>query len=176
MAPIQVLTNNLLYDFLADRAADGQRRRGCHQPSAPLGDRQDRPLGILCIGPISSLFDYVTFATLYWLLGASTPAQQHLFQTGWFLESLLSQTLIVHVIRTRKIPFIQSRGSTALITTGVAICLAGIWLPYSPLAAPLGLVSPPGVFWVLLLADSPWLLLSRPCAARPWLVRRFAID
>ncbi|EHP39495.1 magnesium-translocating P-type ATPase [Cupriavidus basilensis OR16] len=174
MAPIQVLTNNLLYDFSqtalpTDNVDDDAVSRPRRWEIGKLGRY------ILCIGPISSLFDYITFATLYWGLGASTPAQQHLFQTGWFLESLLSQTLIVHVIRTRNIPFVQSRGSTALIATTLAICLIGIWLPYSPLAAPLGLVSAPGTFWLFL----PPIILGYCCltyALRGWLIRRLSID
>jgi len=174
MAPIQVLTNNLLYDFSqtalptdnVDEAAISRPRRW---EIGKLGRY------ILCIGPISSLFDYITFAALYWVLGASTPAQQNLFQTGWFLESLLSQTLIVHVIRTRRIPFLQSRGSPALIATTLAICVAGVWLPYSPLAPSLGLVPPPGVFWGLLVP-----ILCGYCfltyALRGWLVQRLSID
>ncbi|WP_020207159.1 cation transporting ATPase C-terminal domain-containing protein, partial [Cupriavidus sp. WS] len=130
---------------------------------------------ILCIGPISSVFDYLTFAALYWVLGASTPAQQNLFQTGWFLESLLSQTLIVHVIRTRRIPFVQSRASNALIATTLAICAAGVWLPYSPLAQPLGLVPLPATFWLLAVP-----ILAGYCsltyALRGWLLRRLSID
>ncbi|WP_220810823.1 magnesium-translocating P-type ATPase [Cupriavidus sp. UME77] len=174
MAPIQVLTNNLLYDFSqtalpTDNVDDDAVSRPRRWEIGKLGRY------ILCIGPISSVFDYITFATLYWILGANTPAQQHLFQTGWFLESLLSQTLIVHVIRTRYIPFVQSRGSTALIATTLAICLIGIWLPNSPLATPLGLLPPPGMLWLFL----PPIILGYCCLTytlRGWLIRRFSID
>ncbi|WP_454720773.1 MULTISPECIES: magnesium-translocating P-type ATPase [Cupriavidus] len=174
MAPIQVLTNNLLYDFSqtalptdnVDETAIGRPRRW---EIGKLGRY------ILCIGPISSLFDYLTFAALYWVLGASTPAQQHLFQTGWFLESLLSQTLIVHVIRTRRIPFVQSRASNALSATTLAICAAAAWLPYSPLAQPLGLVPPPAMFWLLVI---PILIgyCGLTYALRGWLLQRLSID
>ena len=72
---------------------------------------------------------------------------ESLFHTGWFVESLLTQTLIVHIIRTNRIPFIQSRASAAMITTTVAVMAVAVFLPYSPLAATLGLVPLPPVFW-----------------------------
>src|SRR6202007_1920346 len=112
MAPIQVLTNNLLYDFLqttipTDNVDD-------EYIAAPRRwDIRNITKFMLCLGPISSIFDYVTYGTLLSLFSAwSNPS---LFQTGWFVESLLTQTLIIHVIRTAKIPFLQSRASNALI-------------------------------------------------------------
>jgi P-type Mg2+ transporter len=75
-----------------------------------------------------------------------------LFQTGWFVESLLTQTLIIHVIRTNKIPFLQSRASWPLIVTSAAIMLIGAWLPVSPIGQWLGFVPLPTLFWPLLLA------------------------
>lgn len=133
MAPIQFLTNNLLYDFSQTALpTDNVDQEALARPRRWEVGKVRRY--ILCMGPISSIFDYLTFAALYWWLGASSPAQASLFQTGWFLESLLSQTLIVHVIRTSRIPFLESRGSAALLATTVAICLLGAWLPYSPLA------------------------------------------
>jgi Mg2+-importing ATPase len=75
-----------------------------------------------------------------------------LFQTGWFVESLLTQTLIIHVIRTNKIPFLQSRASWPLIVTSSAIMLVGAWLPYSPIGMWLGFVPLPALYWPLLLA------------------------
>ena len=97
------------------------------------------------IGPISSIFDYATFALMWFFFGAkafgspgSSPAAQaslvSLFQTGWFVESLLTQTLIVHIIRTRKIPFLQSHASGALLFATLVVMAIGIWLPFSPLA------------------------------------------
>ncbi|CAG9165962.1 Magnesium-transporting ATPase, P-type 1 [Cupriavidus laharis] len=150
MAPIQLLTNNLLYDI--------------SQTALPTDNVDDMALlrprrwevgkvrrYILCLGPVSSLFDYLTFAGLYWWLGASTPAGAPLFQTGWFLESLLSQTLVVHIIRTSRIPFVGSRASTPLLAATAAICLLGAWLPYSPLARILHLHEPPSSLWMMLV-------------------------
>jgi len=174
MAPIQVLTNNLLYDF--------------SQTALPTDNVDDDALAsprrweigkigryILCVGPISSVFDYVTFAVLFWQFGASTPAQASLFQTGWFLESLLSQTLVVHVIRTRKVPFLQSRPSTALLLTTLGICAFGVWLPFSPLSGVLGLQVPPPAFWVILVPIlATYLALT--FTVRRWLASRISID
>ena len=81
------------------------------------------------IGPISLIFDHTTYAVM--LYEFDTWANPPLFQTGWFVESLLMQTLIVHIIRTAKIPFIESRASLALITTTIIICIAGIALPFT---------------------------------------------
>jgi len=124
MAPIQLLTNNLLYDFSqtalpTDNVDDESLRRPRRWEVGKMGEY------ILGMGPVSSFFDYLTFAALFWLLGANTPAHAALFQTGWFIESLFSQTLIVHIIRTRRLPFIESRSSQALLATTVGLCLVG---------------------------------------------------
>jgi Mg2+-importing ATPase len=146
MAPVQVLTNNLLYDFSQSAIpTDTMDEEYLQQPRRwELGN-----IGrfMLCIGPISSLFDYLTFALLYFVFKANTPDAAPLFQTGWFIESLLSQTLIIHVIRTRRVPFLQSRASAPLIATSVLICLVGLWLPLSPFAPALGFVPLPLEYW-----------------------------
>jgi magnesium-transporting ATPase (P-type) len=96
----------------------------------------------LFIGPISSIFDYTTFAVMLWVFKCWDPSHASLFQTGWFVESLMTQTLIIHVIRTNKIPFLQSRASSPLMFTTLIIMAFGMWLPYSPLALALGLTPP----------------------------------
>jgi Mg2+-importing ATPase len=125
------------------------------------------------LGPVSSLFDYVTFAVLAFGFGAlATPA---LFQSGWFIESLLSQTLVVHVIRTRRVPFLDSRPSGALVAMSLAICGIGIGLLFSPLAAGLGLVAPPAEFWAALAA----ILVAYLAAAqlvKAWAVRHWRFE
>jgi Mg2+-importing ATPase len=85
-------------------------------------------------GPISSIFDLCTFALMWWVLAANTVESQRLFQSGWFVVGLLTQTLIVHMIRTPKLPFIESRAATPLLLMTVAIMLIGVWLPMGPLA------------------------------------------
>jgi len=149
MAPIQVLTNNLLYDFSqvpipTDNVDPEQITRPRPWDIGEIGRF------ILAIGPISSIFDYTTYAVMYFLFGAKTPAHAALFQTGWFVESLMTQTLIIHVIRTNKIPFLQSRPSWPLIATSVAVMGVGVWLPVSPFATALGFVPLPSAYWPIL--------------------------
>lgn len=153
MAPIQVLTNNLLYDVSqipipSDRVDVEQITRP--RPWA-MGEIRRY---ILWIGPVSSLFDYTTFLVMYFVFRASTPAHAALFQSGWFVESLLTQTLIIHVIRTDKIPFFQSRASGQLIATSITVMAIGAWLPFSPFASSLGLVRLPPLYWPFLLATA----------------------
>jgi P-type Mg2+ transporter len=147
MLPIQVLTNNLLYDF-------SQTTIPTDQVDADwLTKPRQWAIGklqrfILFLGPISSIFDYATFLIMLYVFNAwNNPA---LFRTGWFVESLFSQTLIIHVIRTNKIPFLQSRASWALIVSSLIIVVAGAWLTVSPLAGTLGFVPLPPLYWLLL--------------------------
>jgi Mg2+-importing ATPase len=115
---------------------------------------------MLTIGPISSVFDYLTFAFLWFILKANNPAGSALFQTGWFVESLLSQTLIVHVIRTGKIPFLQSKPSTPLLATTFAICMLGVILPFTNLAQGIGMVKLPTTYWYGISVIIPAYLLT----------------
>ncbi|MGO9200411.1 MAG: magnesium-translocating P-type ATPase, partial [Limisphaerales bacterium] len=170
MAPIQVLSNNLLYDF--SQVPIPTDNVGPDQTARP------RPwhIGeiarfIVFIGPISSIFDYTTYAAMWFVFkcsqlqlappaelaarftkpGADLSYAAALFHTGWFVESLMTQTLIIHVIRTNLIPFVQSRASWQLTLTTVLIMAFGAFLPYSPLAPALGFVPLPSLFWPLLL-------------------------
>jgi Mg2+-importing ATPase len=168
MLPIQILINNLMYDISQTAIpTDNVDEDFLKQPRRWRID--DIRRYILYLGPVSSLFDYVTFAILLFVFGAwDHPA---LFQTGWFIESLLSQTIIVHVIRTDKIPFFQSRSSISLGLTTIAVCALGLWLPFSPLAAAFGLVVPPPGYWGLLAL----VIFSYMCLAqivKSWVVRR----
>ena len=149
MAPLQVLTNNLLYDF--SQVPIPTDNVGPEQIAKP------RPWAIgqitrfiLCIGPISSIFDYTTYFMMLYVFKCWDPFRAPLFQTGWFVESLMTQTLIIHVIRTNKIPFLQSRASWPLTATTVIIMCFGMWLPFSPMATTLGFVRLPPLYWPLL--------------------------
>jgi Mg2+-importing ATPase len=149
MAPLQVLTNNLLYDFSqVPIPTDNVDPEQIARPRP--WDIGEIARFILAIGPISSIFDYTTYALMYFVFGASTPGHAALFQTGWFVESLMTQTLIIHVIRTNKIPFLQSRPSWPLVATTVAVMTLGLWLPRSPLGPALGFVALPALYWPLL--------------------------
>ena len=146
MKPLQVLTNNLLYDF--SQTGIPMDSVDTELIAKPVQwDIKNIKRFMIFIGPISSLFDYATFALMWFFFRANTSANASLFQTGWFVESLLTQTLIVHIIRTRRIPFVQSRASAPMMFATLAIIAIGIWLPYSPLAASLGMVPLPGAYW-----------------------------
>ena len=170
MAPIQVLTNNLLYDFSqvpipTDAVDDEQVVR-----PRPWNIEEIRRF-ILFIGPISSIFDYTTFFVMLYVFHCWDPSRARLFQTGWFVESLMTQTLIIHVIRTNKIPFLQSRASLPLTVTTLSIMAFGMWLPYSPVASALGLTGLPPLYWPILLLT----LLSYVCLTqiiKVWLLRK----
>ena len=133
MLPLQLLVQNLLYDIsqigIPFDTVDAEL------VTRPLKWNPD-DIGrfMLFFGPISSLFDLCTFALMWWVFGARTLAQQNLFQSGWFVVGLLTQTLIVHMIRTPKLPFVQSRAAAPLMATTVSVMAAGIWLPMGPLA------------------------------------------
>jgi len=151
MAPIQVLTNNLLYDFSqVPIPADAVDEEQLTRPQ-PWDIGQIKRF-ILLIGPISSIFDYTTFFVMIRVFDCWAPSSAPLFQSGWFVESLMTQTLIIHVIRTNKIPFLQSRSSWTLTMTTVAIMAIGMWLPFSPLAPALGFARLPSKYWWFLAA------------------------
>jgi len=172
MAPVQVLFNNLLYDLSqAAVTTDEVDAEYLRTPRRWEIDHVARYM--LGIGPLSSVFDFVTFAVLAWGFGAlANPA---LFQSGWFVESLLSQTLVVHVLRTGRIPFRESRPSTALLSATVAICGIGAWLPFSPLAPVLDLVPLPASYGLALFGIiAAYLVLVQ--FAKGKLVKRFGLD
>ena len=170
MAPIQVLTNNLLYDFSqVPIPADAVDEEQVARPR-PWNIGEIKRF-ILFIGPISSIFDYTTFFVMLWVFNCWDPSRASLFQTGWFVESLMTQTLIIHVIRTNKIPFLQSRASWALTATTLAIMAFGMWLPYSPLASALGFTHLPRLYWpILMLTLLAYMGLTQ--IIKVWLLRK----
>ena len=172
MAPVQILFNNLLYDFSQTAVAtDNVDPEYVERPRK--WDIGNIGRFMLFIGPISSAFDYVTFFTLLHFFGAWT--NEALFQTGWFVESLVSQTLIVHVIRTGKIPFLESQASPALLGTTLGICLLGLWLPVSHFAPALNLVALPHQYLLaLLLILVGYMTVTQLMKA--WLIRRFGLS
>ena len=147
MTAIQVLTNNLLYDF-SQTTIPTDNVDAEYLAVPRRWDISNIAKFVLFIGPISSIFDYVTYFMMLYVFNAwNNPA---LFQTGWFVESLLTQTLIIHIIRTAKIPFLESRASTALITTTIVIAAIGIALPFTWLGGFLGFVPLPPAYWIAL--------------------------
>jgi Mg2+-importing ATPase len=172
MKPIQILVNNLLYDFSQITIpSDGVDAEWLKKPRKWTLEPIKR--FIFIIGPISSIFDFITFFAMLYVFNAWTnPA---LFQTGWFIESLFTQTLIIHVIRTNKIPFIQSNASLPIIFSTTLVCLIGMALPYSPISGALGLVPPPMEYWIFLAAIiGSYLALTQFVKAQ--LVKRYGED
>ena len=168
MLPIQILVNNLMYDFSQTAIpTDNVDEDFLKRPRRWRID--DIKRYILYLGPISSIFDYVTFFLMLSVYNCwDNPT---LFQTGWFIESLLSQTLIVHVIRTDKVPFFQSRASLPLTLTTLSICAVGAWFPFSPFASSLGLVELPHSYWGF-LGVILFCYLSLTQVLKTWLVRK----
>jgi P-type Mg2+ transporter len=172
MAPIQVLVNNLLYDFSQTvTPTDNVDPEYLEKPRQ--WDMHTIKQYMLLIGPISSLFDIITFAVLWFWFDTAHDAK--LFQTGWFVESIVSQTLIVHVIRTGKVPFLQSMPSWPLLLTTIAVCIIGLWLPFSSLAHGFGMVPVPLSY----LAVMPFIMIGYITLtqwAKSRLTRRFGLD
>ena len=151
MLPLQLLVQNLLYDV-------AQTGIPFDHVDAELVARplQWHPADIgrfmLFFGPISSLFDIATFATMWWVFDANSLARQGLFQSGWFVVGLLTQTLVVHMLRTPRLPFVQSRAAMPLTVMTLAIVVLGIWLPMGPLAGYFRLQALPPAYFGWLLA------------------------
>lgn len=154
MLPTQILLNNFLYDIAQVTIPTDNVDASFIQKPRRWDINIIRNF-MLFIGPISSIYDFLTFFVLLNVFQAS----ERLFHTGWFVESLATQTLVVFVIRTTGNPF-RSRPSVPLVVTVVAVVLIGIVLPYTSLAAPLGFVPlPPTYFIFLAVATATYLLL-----------------
>jgi len=150
MLPIQLLAQNLLYD-ISQTAIPFDHVDAEYLAVPRRWNADDIGRFMIRIGPLSSVFDLITFAGLWYLFGANGPARQAVFQSGWFVEGLLTQTLIVHVIRTRRIPFFESRAAAPLLLTTAAIMAVGVALPYTPAGRDLAMVALPGSYFLLVL-------------------------
>lgn len=149
MLAIHLLLQNLMYDFSQlSLPWDRMDKEFLREPRK--WDARNIGRFMLWIGPTSSIFDITTFALMWYVFAANSVQMQALFQSGWFIEGLLSQTLVVHMLRTRKVPFFQSTAALPVIlATGLVMCL-GIYIPFSPLGAMVGLVPLPWEYF-------PWL-------------------
>ncbi|HEV3414926.1 MAG TPA: magnesium-translocating P-type ATPase [Puia sp.] len=171
MLPIQILVQNLLYD-MSQISIPWDRMDADYIEQPRKWDAGGISKFMIFIGPISSIFDYATYALMWFVFKANSPANQSLFQSGWFIEGLLSQTLIVHMIRTRKIPFIQSWATAPVLALTTVIMAIGVWLPFSGFAAALQMQPLP-------LAYFPWLIgiLLAYCmltqVVKVWFIRKF---
>jgi Mg2+-importing ATPase len=186
---LQLLVNNLLYDFSqVPIPTDNVTAQYIAKPR-PWNIGEIAKF-IIFIGPISSIFDYTTFCVMWFYFkcnqvvpapdliaryGANEAAnhthEAALFNTGWFVESIMTQTLIIHVIRTSLIPFIQSRASWQLTMTTILIMGIGAYLPFSPLAGPLGFVPLPWQFWPI-LAVTLICYVGLTQLIKMWMVRK----
>jgi len=171
MLPMHLLVQNLLYDISQiaipfDNVDDEMLKQPQRWQPADVGRF------MLFFGPISSIFDITTFALMWYVFDANTPDHQTLFQSGWFVVGLLTQTLIVHMIRTPKIPFLQSRAAMPLLVMTGLIMAVGIFLPMGPLAHYFKLQALPSLYFVFL----PVILLAYMAltqAVKGFYIRRF---
>ena len=171
MLPMHLLVQNLLYDVSQiaipfDNVDDEMLKKPQRWQPADVGRF------MLFFGPISSVFDVLTFALMWYVFKANTPEHQTLFQSGWFVVGLLTQTLIVHMIRTPKIPFLQSRAATPLMVMTGVIMAIGIFLPMGPLASYFKLEALPPLYFIFL----PVILLAYMAltqAVKGFYIRKF---
>jgi Mg2+-importing ATPase len=170
MYPIQIILNNLLYDT--------------SQVAIPTDDVDEEYLlksrswninyimkFMMFFGPLSSVFDYLTWGVLLFVYHAN----QATFATCWFLESMCTQLLVIHIIRTGKIPFVESWPSPALIFTSIYIVSIALVLPYTPLGAYFKFVMPPGTFFIYLILIVGIYLWSVQ-ALKAWFVKKYGYE
>ena len=171
MLPMHLLVQNLLYDVSQiaipfDNVDEEMLKKPQRWQPADVGRF------MLFFGPISSLFDILTFGLMWYVFKANTPEHQTLFQSGWFVVGLLTQTLIVHMIRTPKIPFLQSRAAMPLMVMTGVIMAVGIFLPMGPLAGYFKLQALPPLYFVFLpMILLAYMLLTQ--AVKGFYIRRF---
>lgn len=168
MLAIHLLIQNLMYDISQlSLPWDKMDKEFLRKPRK--WDAKNIGRFMLWIGPTSSIFDITTYALMWFVFAANSVEHQALFQSGWFIEGLLSQTLVVHMLRTQKIPFIQSTAALPVLLTTILVMALGIYLPFSPLGALVGLQPLPWEYF-------PWLagtLVSYCVVAQ--LMKRFYI-
>ena len=171
MMPVQILAQNLLYDISQISIPWDQMDEDFIEKPQKWNAQGIRKF-MVYIGPISSLFDYATFGLLFYYFKANSTSTQSLFQSGWFVEGLLSQTLIVHMIRTRKIPFIQSWAAKPVLALTTLIMAIGIFIPFSPFADSLKMQPLPIDYFPFLIA-----ILLAYCIltqfVKNWFIKRF---
>lgn len=151
MLSLHLLLQNLLYDSSQLTLPwDKMDRSFLKKPHA--WEQKGMLRFILCIGPVSSIFDIATFLIMWFVFSANTVAEQALFHSGWFVVGLLTQTLVVHMIRTEKIPFIQSRATAPVMISTLIVMSLGLIIPFTGFGHSIGFVSLPGSYF-------PWLVL-----------------
>lgn len=167
MLPIHLLIQNLLYD-ISQTTIPFDRMDSEYLKKPRVWDSGDLSRFMIWIGPISSIFDIATYIVMWWVFKCQGPEMESLFQSGWFVEGLLSQTLIVHMIRTRKVPFVQSTASWQVMLMTFSIMIVGVCIPFSPFGGAIGLTPLPLTYF-------PWLvgILLSYCVLTQWLKARY---
>lgn len=167
MLPIHLLIQNLLYD-ISQTTIPFDRMDSEYLRRPRIWDSGDLSRFMIWIGPISSIFDIVTYMVMWWVFKCQGPETEALFQSGWFVEGLLSQTLIVHMIRTRKVPFVQSCASWPVMLMTFSIMAVGICVPFTSFGSSIGLVPLPWSYF-------PWLvcILLSYCILTQWLKTKY---
>ncbi|MFJ2365960.1 magnesium-translocating P-type ATPase [Pseudomonas sp. NPDC087697] len=150
MLSIHLLLQNLMYD-ISQLALPWDKMDKEFLRKPRKWDAKNIGRFMLCIGPTSSIFDITTFALMWYVFSANSVEMQTLFQSGWFIEGLLSQTLVVHMLRTQKIPFFQSTAALPVILMTGLVMVLGIYIPFSPLGTLVGLQPLPWQYF-------PWLV------------------
>ncbi|NMA96281.1 MAG: magnesium-translocating P-type ATPase, partial [Clostridiales bacterium] len=150
MLPIHLLIQNLLYDISQIAIPWDTMDKEFLEIPRPWDASSIGKFSIF-IGPISSIFDIVTFLVMWYVFKANIPEAQGIFHSGWFMVGLLTQTLVVHMLRTEKIPFIQSRATWPVMIMTVIIMALGVYIPFSPLGLSVG-------FEPLPMAYFPWMI------------------
>lgn len=171
MLPVQLLIQNLLYDLSQTSLPwDTMDKDFLQKPRK--WDATDITRFMIYIGPTSSIFDIITFIIMWFVFKANSPAVQSLFQSGWFVEGLVTQTLIIHIIRTQKIPFIQSRASAPVFILTIGVMIVGIILPFTKLGLHVGLQPLPLAYfaWLFLILLSYCILKQ---FMKVWYISRF---
>ncbi|NLZ96247.1 MAG: magnesium-translocating P-type ATPase [Bacteroidales bacterium] len=171
MLPLQLLFQNLLYDF-SQISLPWDHMDKDYLESPKKWEAKGILRFMLYIGPTSSIFDYALFAIMFFVFKANSPDHQHLFQTGWFVLGLVSQTLIVHMIRTKKVPFIQSWASAPVVAATTLVMALGILIPFTPIAPILSMVPLPFAYfpWLIGLLVSYSLLIQ---VMKNWYIKKF---
>ena len=172
MLPIQILLNNFLYDVSQTALPTDEVDSEYITKARPWNVDYIKKFMVV-IGPISSLYDFITYGVMLFVF--NTLNNPNLFHTGWFIESLCTQTLVVYIIRTGKIPFVESRPSKSLIFTSLLIVGIGIFIPFSPFARAFGFVAPPAFYFLLLfIMLITYLLLVQ--LVKSWFIKRYGYE
>lgn len=152
MLAIHLLIQNLLYD-ISQLSLPWDKMDDEFLQKPRKWDAQNIKRFMIWIGPTSSIFDITTYALMWFVFSANSVEVQSLFHSGWFIEGLLSQTLVVHMLRTQKIPFVQSTAAFPVIVMTLLIMVVGIYIPFSPIGSLIGLAPLPWSYF-------PWLIAT----------------